>query len=142
MEDRFRFRAWDKEEKDMIYQVEKLYDGNLSAYPAQSFGELFELKMQDDNFEDTEELRYIVMQCTGLKDKNGKLIFEGDIFEKKDSFGMDLVIVEWASDMWHLRSTLFPSLSPGNYRLEYYAEKLKIIGNKYENPELLEESNE
>ena len=66
--DRFKFLVWDKAEK---------YYGGFPFHLSQ-FGEL-EMVSVDGTLLDTDSNRYVVEQCTGLKDKNGKLIFEGDI---------------------------------------------------------------
>ena len=71
----------------------------------------------------------IIMQYTGLKDKNGKEIYEGDIFRAKHDFG---------PGGWHEEiGTVSFNLMNG-YQWNYWDyENLEIIGNKYENPELL-----
>ena len=75
-------------------------------------------------------------QYTGLEDKNGKEIYEGDIFNYR-SYSNGIVYVEYHEDMFHLKSIKYPNLSPGNFRLASLNEQLEIIGNIYENKELL-----
>jgi len=75
-----------------------------------------------------------VMQYTGLKDKNGKEIYEGDIVKYIDmrydsAFGGNKVCVqsvEWNDD----GACFFPML--------YYCSDIEVIGNIYENSELLD----
>ncbi|EMT52711.1 MULTISPECIES: YopX family protein [Brevibacillus] len=75
-----------------------------------------------------------LMQFTGLCDKNGKEIYEGDVcllFNKgSDLFGEEPVVVEWIGEDetgYGIGWGVFPSM------FEYV-----VIGNIYENPELLE----
>ena len=72
-----------------------------------------------------------VGQFTGLTDKNGKKIFEGDIFHKGD---INIIyIVDW-------HDTRFMGKQNGNHSrvgLEYWMPDIEVIGNIHDNPELL-----
>ena len=75
-----------------------------------------------------------LMQFTGLQDKNGKDIYEGDILKR----GEGISFVVWGLDGWR-----FNSWMPDGMRLYTSLDKItdkeiaEIIGNIYENPELL-----
>lgn len=75
---------------------------------------------------------YEVMQYTGLKDKNGIEIYEGDIF--KSIIGVNAT-VEWEKEGRFLGFTI-----DGKRRITYINREplVEVIGNIYENPELLE----
>lgn len=73
-------------------------------------------------------------QSTGLKDKNNKEIFEGDILGTQD--GLLNGVVEYRTDLGMLTNSL---IRYNNFeRLCNIASDREIIGNIYENPELLE----
>lgn len=74
-----------------------------------------------------------VGQFTGLVDK-GRDVYEGDCFDYKGQ----MVFVEYVGDMFHLKSTKYPNLSDGNYRLETLIihNQVKFLGNTTDNPEM------
>jgi uncharacterized phage protein (TIGR01671 family) len=71
-----------------------------------------------------------LIQYTGLKDKNGKEIYEGDILKNKE-FGIKLV-----GDIRDVNVTNSACYDSENYI--GYSERSEIIGNKFENLELLD----
>ena len=126
-----RFRVWYVLAEEMINEIlmisfvrkeiiVKFSDGSTSV----------PLKFEDKrNGEDV-----ILMQSTGLFDKNNKEIFEGDILGTKD--GLLDGIVEYRTDLGMWTNSL---LRYNNFeRLCSVASDREIIGNIYENPELLE----
>lgn len=81
-----------------------------------------------------------LMQSTGLKDKNGKEIFEGDILcdeglEQEDEFVY--VTVSYREGMWFC-DQITDELCGYGGALNEFNDDYSIIGNIYENPELLE----
>ena len=71
---------------------------------------------------------FIWMQFTGLLDKNGKEIYEGDILKWND---------EVSQVMWRLYDSMFEIEKIFNGFSERVTSDYEIIGNIYENPELL-----
>lgn len=140
--DRFRLRAWSKEEKEMYYDVEGQYDNCCNGMGTMAHQCLTDL-LEDD--------RYIVEQCTGLKDKNGRLIYEGDIITPTLDYNEDKVVAEIkfgnANDYlgfyprWHGKYVEETKYNPGWRKdLYFWLEKgIEVVGNIHENPALLEE---
>ena len=136
MEDRFKFRVWDKKERRFWEDCVINNDGQLFRY-----NHLDEMHVQFMEY-------YTIQQCTGLKDKNGKLIFEGDIvnFQNKNMHKPELLgRVQY--DMDRMCWCFSDNLSPNSYGLpcsDHFDDgiateaHLEIIGNIFENPELLE----
>lgn len=77
------------------------------------------------------ENHHRLMQFTGLKDKNGKEIYEGDIV--RDFIGSHKEVV-WREDM---ASFVIRQKIGASMQINFDDEPLEIIGNIYENPELL-----
>jgi len=131
--DRFKFRAWDTDGKFMKDHI------NLMAHRYYHKG--------DTIFNDSE---YIIMQSTGLKDKNGKLIYEGDILASHH-YSVHFLhhIVTWSEEysQWRCNSMGAKDKHDGCAQMFVYmkdpavlTDGCEIIGNIYENPELLEAS--
>jgi uncharacterized phage protein (TIGR01671 family) len=125
-----KFRAWDKREKYMAYDVHDIYDDN-KLHPCRSFGEVLTEKMDYE----TEELRFKVMQYTGLKDKNGTEIYEGDVVEVLGYY-QRYFVVEYLTNSFKLLDG-----KDGFIGEICYWNGVEVIGNRFENPELLEDSN-
>lgn len=125
----YKFRAWNG---NIMYVPDALLQRDLrdfESFPAVVLERGFD---EDDIHED-----HILMQYTGLKDKNGKEIYEGDIIREASEerhWGNIEVIYHDAqyiprSCQWSLAGFV------RNYDIE-------VIGNIYENKELLEDNND
>lgn len=90
-----------------------------------------------NSFSDFKSEGYTLMQYTGLKDKNGKEVYEGDILkgkawtERDESFRIGKI-------EYNEQRTCFDFVyNLGRIYLWMMKEELEVIGNIYENPELL-----
>ena len=134
MVDLLRFRAWHKtwEEMGKVKRIRFDDDGNVSTvlFKGKDFGSNTKI----DEIE--------LMQSTGLKDKNGKEIFEGDIIaiEVDDTETPINARVSQNSKIGVLMFHVFEDNEdvPMVELLEDNSVAFEIIGNVYENPELLE----
>ena len=124
---KLKFRAWDSVKKEMFKDTFAMTESGQVVVVEQKFV----TSSPDYIFVD----HLVIMQSTGLKDKNGKEIFEGDVLGTKD--GLLNGVVEYRSDLGMWTNSL---ISYNNFeRLCNVAGSREIIGNIYENPELLEE---
>lgn len=119
------FRVWDKLAERFIF-ADKGYQGH---YILDLNGQFYNLQNGSGGSE------YVVQQYTGLNDKNGKKIFEGDIILKLVKNILD-----------PLDPTLYKMHIPitfknGSFMMDLWsgslAEKYSVVGNIFENPELL-----
>ena len=139
-----KFRAWDKNNKKFF---------NVSQIVFEGFGKKEGVQIDDEGLRWLDYNDVILMQFTGLMDKNGKKIYEGDILG--ELFGGELL--EFAT--WEIifenacfgyRATKinlenYPSEDPclkPFYNSEdqelVNTERFEVIGNIYENRELME----
>ncbi len=122
-----KFRAWDKKYKAMA-SFELMQTNARFAIDAPLPSGQFVVLPRHENI--------VLMQFTGLKDKNGKEIYEGDIL-LDDTEGETYDCVEWNSFNGGFDTKYW--YSPRE--LVENAESHEIIGNIYENPELLDSNN-
>ena len=142
MQDRFKFRAWDTEEGRYVSDEKICYE------TGGEWDSIYDLLMDDDPY-------YIPEQCTGLKDKNGKLIYEGDIVEvtspenwnifdeysNSEILGKGVVVTKPGC------AFIKKNDIDGEEKKYYFAlysvvedASVEVIGNIHENSELLEDN--
>ena len=126
-----KFRAFDKSNKKMYY---KGFWVNCK-YPNSDGDICFDPKVFKPGYYNALDIE--VMQFTGLKDKNGKEIFEGNII-KGDYFLSDYYEFITGYVNYSEIDALFDVIKNSglNYPM-YRIDNSEIIGNIYENPELL-----
>lgn len=127
-----KFRAYDIEICEMFYDVSVVttYEDNKQHVIA-DFG-----MYNETEYSGTEIIDYKLMQTTGLFDKNGKEIFEGDVVEVFDSRYAVFYDNENASFRLKPRDKRWNTDYMSNYAHE---ASFEIIGDIYRNPELVEE---
>lgn len=148
-----RLRAWDKEFKEMVQVDALIFDEQI-----------IKATYKNGNVVKEDLKNYVLMQSTGLKDKNGKEIFEGDILKFNDTWsdycyegyvdgeitGVNYVEIEKETTCFGFGKTRIPESSLFNLvNDEHFTFKelitdtsfeFEIIGNIHTNPELLEVS--
>lgn len=129
-----KFRAWDKVDKKIKQVYSMDFDKN---------GEVESVKIDYTKPDEAYAMFYVeefkLMQSTGLKDKNGVEIYEGDIVQhsKKPNpcFSYPFEVVQARTGEWRL-----DNFRCGTVLAFSNQDELEVLGNIYEKPELLEDN--
>jgi len=133
-----KFRAWDNGKK---------YNDSYNERMSKSFslgdtivifdGDLIPIEfLKDIDRSNENKSRFELMQYTGLKDRNGVEIYEGDII--KEHFGAE-VKVEFIKGCFVVDLLYEKPIELASLIMADFGNKVEVIGNIYETPELLEE---
>src|SRR5690625_7948989 len=122
-----KFRAWDNEIKEMLEMV------TVACHRKDPWPPLY---IADGIINGIDHQDYVLMQYTGLKDKNGKEIYEGDIYDT----GSRKFVVKYEEE----RAGYFPFAKDDGCgccsdELVTYPYMGEVIGNIYEDKHLLKE---
>lgn len=128
--DRFKFRAYIKYAK-LLEDVDSFFIDNLK--------EKITLHFSDGHTKTMKLSDCILRQSTGLKDKNGDLIYEGDILKNNNTTAMYEVVFRNAGFYFRLYFKKYNETIDYLPPDEYFASITEIIGNIHENEDLLEE---
>jgi len=129
-----KYRAYDSSSYRRMYQPEEVMVGNGDIWIIDEDSETNEWIVNND---------LNLMQSTGLKDKNGKEIFDGDILTDGHTTGnirnhptLGFYTVDESSKEGYLSDTV--GIEDFEEAKEFMRNSIEVIGNIYENPELLE----
>ena len=133
MQDRLKYRIYDTVDREYVeVDAIRLTPSGVAVW-------------LEETEPDVNLKRYIIELCTGLKDKNGKLIYEGDIV--KEWFGETGTYQVIWEDV--TASFIFSNINDEDYNYDlrdnpdlFTDQDLEVVGNIHENHELLEAQDE
>lgn len=131
-----KYRAWDIEFEKMV-QVNTLFlDEQTLKVTYENGG----VAKDDINY-------YVLMQSTGLKDKNGKEIFEGDLITKTGVFNSTVKYGSWVYEEdfgakaksvgFYLDKSYEEHTWYENFNYDYISKNCEVVGNIYENKNMI-----
>jgi uncharacterized phage protein (TIGR01671 family) len=124
MKDRFKFRAWNKLEKTMFHNL-TVGNGHIIHCDVNK-------NILNDKLTTAFNPEFLeIMQCTGFKDNKGNLVYEGDIIK---SYNDEICVIKYDD----VEGGLFIYSEDNDHPMCNLNFKFTVIGNIYENPELLE----
>lgn len=137
-----KFRAWDKKNKKMIGEQAIIFHKHGSTNLSITFEGLvrkdFSCCAGSDDVDFVGGTEFELMQFTGLKDKEGTEIYEGDIVKVGTWGNFEVKYGEHSYEGYYGAYGFYLSEEDDFFISEL--KRCKVVGNKFENPELLEES--
>ena len=127
-----KFRAWHKAKERMYNILELDFSGNLVLLDYYFVTTPYDVVQEIPFWEPVDEVE--LMMYTGQQDKHGKDIYEGDVVR---SFNVEDTVY-WNEDYSCFSGADSGGDDNGSYSVESeYTRHREVIGNKYENPELV-----
>ena len=141
MQDRFKFKVLDTTTDKLYNSLEDLSKEEENAHflLAQD-GIIIKKYYNNGEMQLIRMTQYKPIFCTGLKDKNGKLIYEGDIVHKSGSkFNGEKILSEisWCEASAHFVYSDYIGIGGSHEFRTGTALKMEVLGNIYKNPELV-----